>query len=64
MSFADKFKEARKAAHMSQQQVADKLGLDRSAISHYENGDSQPTFKNISKICEILNIPVEEIIEK
>ena len=63
MSFAENFKNARLAANLTQQQVADALGLDRSAIAHYEMGDSTPTFKNLSKLCEILNTDLSEIIK-
>ncbi|MCQ2484098.1 MAG: helix-turn-helix domain-containing protein [Clostridia bacterium] len=63
MSFAENFKKARKAAGLSQQQVADALGLDRTAIAHYERGASKPQFENISKICELLSVPVNELID-
>ncbi len=62
MSFAENFRNARKNAGLTQQQVADALGLDRSAIAHYEKGDSEPAFKNIPKICELFNITLEELI--
>lgn len=63
MSFAENFKNARKAANLSQQQIADKLGLDRSAIAHYEMGDSMPNARNFNKICELLNISINELLD-
>ena len=63
MSFAENFKKARTEAGLTQQQVADTLGLDRSAIAHYEMGDSTPNFNRISKICKILNLSVEDLIK-
>lgn len=62
MTFAEKFKAARKAAGLSQQQVADELGLDRSAIAHYEMGDALPNVRNLPKISEILKIPLGELL--
>ena len=62
MSFAENFKKARTEAGLTQQQVADALELDRSAIAHYENGDSTPNFKNLPKICELLNISIEKLV--
>ena len=62
MSFADNFKKARTAAGLTQQQVADALGLDRSAVAHYEMGDSRPNLKNLPKICELLNVSLEALV--
>ena len=63
MSFAENFKKALTEAGLTQQQVADALGLDRSAIAQYEMGDSTPNFNRISKICKILNLSVEDLIK-
>ena len=61
MSFAENFKNARKAAGLSQQQVADALKLDRTAITHYEIGDSMPNSRNLNAICDLLNISLSEL---
>ena len=44
MSFSEKFRAARLEKKLTQQQVADELKIDRSAIAHYENGRSKPHF--------------------
>ena len=61
MSFAENFKKARKAAGLSQQQIADELGLDRTAIAHYEMGDSMPNARNMQKVCDLLNVSFGEL---
>ena len=61
MSFSENFKAARKKSGLSQQQLADELKLDRSAIAHYEKGTAMPNAKNIYKICKILNVPFDEL---
>lgn len=63
MSFAENFKKARKSAGLSQQQIADALGLDRTAITHYEMGDSMPNARNLKKICELTNISLNELLD-
>ena len=63
MSFAENFKKARTEARLTQQQVADALGLDRSAIAHYEMGDSMPNARNLQKICEMMNITLENLLK-
>ena len=64
MSFSENFRTARINAKLTQQQVADILGLDRSAITHYELGNSMPSAKNIRKICEMFNITFEELFRE
>lgn len=64
MSFAENFKNARIRAGLTQQQIADKLGLDRTAIAQYERGVSTPNFKNLPQICEILGTTFDELAKK
>ena len=61
MSFSEKFRAARKKSGLSQQQLADELKLDRSAIAHYEKGTAMPNAKNIFKICKVLNVSFDEL---
>ena len=63
MSFAENFRNARKKSGLTQQQVADALGLDRSSIAQYERGFSKPSFDNIAKICSLLNVSLDELIK-
>ena len=64
MSFAENFRNARLAANLTQQQVADVLGLDRTAIAHYEKGDSMPNARNLQKICELFSVTFDELMRK
>ena len=64
MSFAENFRNARLTAKLTQQQIADELGLDRSAIAHYEMGDSMPNARNLQRICELFNITFDELFKK
>ena len=63
MSFSENFKTARKKKKLTQNQVAEALNIDRSAVAHYENGTAMPHAKNIQKICDILDIPSEKLFE-
>ena len=63
MSFSEKFRAARLEKKLTQQQVADELKIDRSAIAHYENGKSKPHFDNVRKICEILDLTYEDLFD-
>lgn len=63
MSFAENFRAARKELKLTQEEVAKLIGVERSAVAHYENGTSLPHAGNLQKICEILQIPIEKIFK-
>lgn len=63
MSFAENIKSIRLNAGLTQQELAEKLNLDRSAVSHYENGDSTPTVKTLCKISELFEISIENLLK-
>lgn len=46
---------------MSQQKLADELGVDRSSIAKYETGRAAPIAANIKKMCSILNTTFDEL---
>lgn len=46
--------ELRKEKGMSQQNVADKSGISRSAYSSYENGTRNPRVKTAKRILKVL----------
>ena len=55
-------KDLRKAQGMSQQDLADKMGVSREFISMIENGNVRPSFDNIPKMAELLKISSGELI--
>lgn len=63
MSFVENFRAARKELKLTQEEVAKLIGVERSAVAHYENGTSLPHAGNLQKICEILQIPIEKIFK-
>jgi len=50
---------ARKAAGLTQEFLAEELGLDRSAVSRLESGDRQLDTLELSRIAEILDRSIE-----
>lgn len=61
MSFAENFRAARKELKLTQTEVAKLIGVERSAVAHYENGTSLPHVGNLQKICKRLQITIERI---
>jgi transcriptional regulator with XRE-family HTH domain len=59
-----KLKEARKRKGLSVAEVADKLGISERAYNYYEQGRSEPKMNNLVKLCELLDIKIEDLYDK
>lgn len=57
MTFGEKLKIARKDKKMSQDELASKMGVNRVAVSNYEQNKNTPTLSNLAKIISILSLP-------
>lgn len=56
-----KMKSARAALDLSQQELADKVGVSRQTIVAIEKGDYNPTINLCIAICRILNKTLDEL---
>ena len=56
-----KLKSARAALDMSQQELANKVGVSRQTINAIEMGDYNPTIKLCISICIALNKTLDEL---
>ena len=56
-----KLKAARAALDLSQQDLADKVGVSRQTINAIEKGDYNPTINLCRSICKVLNKTLDEI---
>ena len=61
LSFGDFIFECRNEAHLSQQQLADVVGVTRITELRWEHGISMPNITNIRKLAEVLNIPEQRL---
>jgi transcriptional regulator with XRE-family HTH domain len=60
--FGARLRELRDEAGLSQEQLADKCGLDRTYISGIERGVRNPSLVNIDKIARALKQPIKELM--
>ena len=51
----------RKEKNMTQQELADKLGVTDRAVSNWENGRRLPDYSLLKDLCNILQISVNEL---
>ena len=61
MELGKQIYELRKKANLSQEQLAEKVGVSRQTISQIERGDYSPSVTLALKIAKVLNVSVEEI---
>lgn len=48
---------------MSQEFVADSIGVSRQAVSKWERGIAEPNCENLRAIAELFHVTVEELIK-
>lgn len=60
--FCKNLKYLRTIKKISQQELADKLKINRSTISRYENDDIEPTIENVIEIANVLGVPVADLV--
>ena len=54
-------KDARTKAGLSQQELADKLGVSRQTVNAIEKGDYNPTIKLCIGICRVLGLTLNDL---
>jgi transcriptional regulator with XRE-family HTH domain len=52
----------RKAANMTQMELADRLQISFQAVSNWERGESMPDISKLPELAEILNTTVDELL--
>ena len=63
MSLGTQIQSYRKRAHLSQEQLAEQLGVSRQAVTKWESGQSAPSTKNLAQLAGILNVSLDELAE-
>lgn len=47
---------------MSQQELADALGISKSSINMYERGERQPNFEVLETIADFFNVDIDYLL--
>ena len=58
----NRIKQARKAQHLSQTELANRLGKTMRTVQKYESGEIEPSIGILNEIANILNISPAELI--
>ena len=62
-SLGETLKEHRVGCKMTQEFVAESLGVSRQAVSKWENGTSDPSTSNLLTLANLFGISVEELLK-
>ena len=62
MDFSERLKNLRKQAHLTQVDVANKLGISQPAYASWERGIKKPTQENLVKISKVLNVSIDYLV--
>lgn len=63
MNFGCKLKELRTAQKMTQQQLADRIGVAKSVVSYYESGDRYPSYDVLIRIAHIFHTSTDYLLD-
>ncbi len=63
-TLAQTLKELRNDKNMTQEFVAESLGVTRQAVSKWENGSSEPSTSNLIAIAKLYDVAPEELLKK
>ena len=62
MTLAEKITHLRIVNNISQEQLADQLGVTRQSVSKWESGESMPQIDKVLELCELFKITADELI--
>ncbi len=63
MRFEEKIVELRKAKGLSQEELAEQLGVSRQAVSRWELGQTLPDIPNLLQLCELFGVSADYLVK-
>lgn len=64
MTLPERLMKLRKAAGLSQEEVAEKLELTRQTVSKWETGQSSPDLDKVLPLCDLYHITPDELLHE
>lgn len=58
-NFNNQLKTLRQEYNLSQQELADKIGISKSSINMYERGEREPGIETVKRIADFFNVDVD-----
>lgn len=64
MTLGEKIREARKRCSLSQEQLADRMSVSRSAVAKWETDKGLPDVGNLKTLARLLNVSVDQLLDE
>lgn len=64
MKFGENLKSLRTRKKMSQEKLAEKVGVSRQSVSKWECSESYPEMENMLKLCKIFHCKINDLIQE
>jgi len=61
-NFPDRLKQARELRGLSQGELAARAGMQPSAISHFETANRKPSFDNLRRLAQALDVTTDYLL--
>lgn len=61
--FGKRLRKIRRNKDLTQEQLAEAVGVSLDFISNIERGKSAPSFPTIEKLAEVLQVPIEDFFQ-
>lgn len=63
MDFGAKLKELRIGQKLTQQQLAERIGVAKSVVSYYESGDRYPSYDVLIRIAHVFHTSTDYLLD-
>lgn len=63
MNFGEKLRSLRTGQKLTQQQLADRIGVAKSVVSYYESGDRFPSSDVLVKIAKVFHVTTDFLLD-
>lgn len=63
MNFGDKLKMLRTGQNLTQQQLATRLGVQKSVVSYYESGERTPSTDVLIKLARVFHTTIDYLLD-
>lgn len=64
MNLKENLKKIRKDNNLSQEDLAEKLGVSRQSVSKWESGQAYPEMDKVIQICNLFNLNIDDLLNQ